>query len=195
MLVEICTANPAPIHGDMGTFVGFMLGILTCASFWDKPRTALLKVILSWHISVKEKYSDELMKSCLPDNEKAQKTEWLTNDYIDIFGDFNKKILFGHRWIYFPLAFICVILGSFELFFSLVTIWGYINGFLLIPPAFYLLYCFFHSVKGRRKQHNLFQEIRSYCKVKQKEETASQMRENSDKVARIMNLIDTLKLN
>lgn len=195
MLAEtyICTAT---VHSDMPTFVGFMLGIMACTSFWDKPRLAMQRFILAWHVKVKEKYSDELKLSCLPDYDKTQKTEWLTNNYIAIFGAFHEKISFGHRWIYFPLALICIAAGSFELFFSYVKEWGYYNSFLLIPPTVYLLYCIFLTLVGRFKQYQFFHKIRAYCEVKEQEKAESDSAPNSniDQVKQIINLIHNCSL-
>lgn len=137
-LLSLGTTAPQR-HPDMGTFVGAILAVLLCATFWDAPK----KFIVFWHIRKGEKYITKTKQELL--NKSAAKASLLEQleDIEDDFVESNKKIKavidWCYSWLYTPTAVTLGALALAELYLGKVQQIGYWNALLIVPFLLFLL--------------------------------------------------------
>lgn len=124
-LVERIHSIP-PCHSDMAGFVTAMIPLLIAASTWETLRATALNAITA---KVTKLFYPiySIFKKDLSELE----TGWKINQSLRIFSYYVSKLSA-------LLAFICSLIGLFELFFSFSSDWGVWNFYLLAPFALYI---------------------------------------------------------
>lgn len=127
------------IHPDMSTFVGAVLAVLLCATFWDEPK----KVMISWQGKSGKKYIEisrqKLLAIQATTSSLAEQLEDIEDDFEENSKQMKSFINWCYSTLYTPSAIICALLALAELYCGKVQDIGYWNAFLLIPFALFLI--------------------------------------------------------